>query len=79
MGDAGYEPDHDRQRELLGHVEGLGHHVVALLLVAGLEAGNQRELREVPAVLLVLAGVHARVVGDGEDQAAVGSGDGASS
>ncbi len=55
VGDAGHEADHDRERELFRHVEGLEHHVVALLLVPRLEAGDESELGEVAAVLFVLS------------------------
>ncbi len=76
VGDPGHEPDHDRQRQLLGEIEGLEHHVVGLLLVAGLEARDQGELGEVAAVLLVLRRVHPRVIGHRQHEAPVGAGDG---
>ena len=71
MGDPGDEADHHGNLQFLRHLEGLVHHVVAFLLIPGLEAGNQGETRVVAAVLFVLAGVHAGIVGDGDDQAAV--------
>ncbi len=58
----------------LGQLEGLDRQVVALLLVARLEAGDEGELGVDAAVLLVLAGVHPRVVRDRQHEAAVGAG-----
>jgi hypothetical protein len=75
VGDAGDHPHHDRHRQLFGEFEGFEHHVVALLLVARLETGDERELGEITTVLLVLRGVHAGVVCDREDEATVGAGD----
>ena len=69
--EAGRDADHDGDLEALGEVEGRPGHVVGFLLVGGLEAGDARELGEAARVLLVLRGVHARVVGDDDHEAAL--------
>ena len=57
--------------EAFGQIERLARHVVGFLLVPGLEADDAREVGQDPAVLLVLRAVHAGVVRDGDDEAAV--------
>ena len=76
MGEPGHQPDHDRDAQLFGDVEGLPGHVVGFLMVGGLEAGDLGELGIEAAVLLVLGAVHAGVVGGDDDQPAVGPGEG---
>ena len=61
------------QVNLLGIAEGILHHVVGFLLAAGLECGNHRKLGIEAAVLLVLRGMHRRVVGNKYHDASVGS------
>ena len=73
--DARDEPHHHGNVQLFRQLERLENHVVAFLLVARLQAGNQRELGEIAAVLLVLGGVHARVVRHRQHKAAVGARD----
>ena len=63
MSHAGRDTHQHRQMNLLGIVEGEGHHVVSLLLIAGLERGNHGKLAVETAVLLVLRGMHRGVVG----------------
>jgi len=68
VGQAGDEADHGGDAEFLGKVEGRARHGVGLLLIGGFEAGDQGEVGEVAAVLLVLRGVHAGVIRHGQDQ-----------
>ena len=75
MGEARDDPDEDGQPHLLGKPEGMGHHVIAFLLVRRFEDGNQREFAVEAGILLVLGGVHGRVVGGDDDDAAVHAGD----
>ncbi len=67
----GDQTQEDGYVEPLRHVEGLARQVVGLLHRGGFEARDAREVGVEPAVLLVLRAVHAGVVGDGGDQAAV--------
>ena len=57
--------------QLLAERESVARHLVSLLLVRGLEAGNHGELRIEARVLFVLGRVHARVVGCKDYQSAV--------
>ena len=66
-----HEADEHRDLEAFGHVERVPRHVVGFLLVRRLEADDPREVGVVARVLLVLGAVHARVVGDDDDQPAV--------
>ena len=54
VGQARHQADDHGHVEALGQVERRRHHVVALLLVAWLQAGDEREARQAPGVLLVL-------------------------
>ena len=76
MGQAGDYAHQHRLLQLLREGKGLAHHVVSFLLVAGLKNGYHGKLAVEAAVLLVLAGVHRRVVGCQHYEAAVYSGDG---
>ncbi len=76
VGEPGHEPEHHGHLDALGQLEGGTGHVVAFLLRGRLEARDEREVRVHAAVLLVLAGVHAGIVGDRDDQAAFDAGDG---
>ena len=67
------EAQEARHAVLLGRLERGLHHVVRLLAVGGLEHGRARELRNVAVVLLVLRGVHARVVRRDHHHAARGA------
>ena len=77
--DAGGGADHDGHIELLGKIVGSLHEVQAFLGIGGLEHSDLGSLGIVAVVLLVLGGVHTRVVGGDDDHAAadavVGSGE----
>ena len=64
MGHTGGDTHQDGQMQLLRQVERLLHHVVSLLLRAGLERRNHRKLSIEARVLLVLRRVHRGVVGN---------------
>ena len=76
MRQAGDDAHEDRQPHRLRKAEGIGHHVEALLLVGRLQDGNQGELPVEPGILLILGGVHRRIVGGDDYQAALHAGDG---
>ena len=65
---------HDGRVELLGELEGALGVLVGLLGVRRVQAGNAREGRVVAGVLLVLAGIHGRVVCHQEHQACIDTG-----
>ena len=67
---AGRKAHEDRRVEVLAHMKRQVSEVLALLGVRGLEHEHLGRLGIVPGVLLVLRGVHARVVGHAEDEAA---------
>ena len=71
VGHAGGHAHEHGEAYLLAQLVGLLHHVVGLLLGAGLQRGNHRELTVEAAVLLVLGGVHRGVVSHEDHQAAV--------
>ena len=73
VGHAGSDAHQHRQTQLLRKVERLLHHVVGLLLRTGFQRGNHRKLAIETRVLLVLAGVHRRVVGNQHNQSAIGT------
>ena len=75
MGQAGDHPQEDRKPDFLRQAESLGHQVVAFLLVGRLEDGDQGELPVKAGVLFILGGMHRRVVGRDDDQAAFHAGD----
>ncbi len=70
VGDPRAAAQHYRRIESLGEVEGQPGELLALLGVGRLEHRQLGELGIVAAVLLVLRGVHLRVVGGHQDQAA---------
>ena len=76
VGHAGGETHQDGHAELFGQVERVARHVVCFLLVARFETRDESEVGIEPRVLLVLAGVHRRVVGCHNNEAAVGACDG---
>ena len=71
MGDAGGEPEEHGSVELLGQLIGQLGVGEALGGVAGLKHGNLGGNGVAPGILLVLGGVHPRIVGDGADHARV--------
>ena len=71
VGHAGGHAHEHGEANLLAQLVGLLHHVIGLLLGAGLQRGNHRELAIEAAVLLVLGGVHRGVVGHEDHQTAV--------
>jgi hypothetical protein len=68
MGDAGGDAQDHRGVELLAHLEGYPHQVLGLLAVGRFHTGDPGELGEAAVVLLVLGGVHGRVIGRDDDQ-----------
>ena len=75
MGQPGDHAHEHRQPDLFRQAEGIGHHVVALLLVGRLQDGDEGELPVEPGVLLVLGGMHGRIVRRDHDEAALHAGD----
>ena len=71
MRDARRKAQHDRRVELLGKRVGELRHVAALRGVRRLQHQKLRRDRVVARILLVLRGVHARVVGHADDHARV--------
>jgi hypothetical protein len=71
---SGGSPEHDRRGEALAELVRLLDHGAGLGGVGGLDQRHLAHLREVAAVLLVLRGVHARVVRDQDDEPGVGTG-----
>jgi hypothetical protein len=70
MGQSRHQSNHHRKCEFLGQIEGSARHIVGFLLVGGFQTGNHGEVGEIAAVLFVLTGVHSRIVGYGQNQAA---------
>ena len=68
--DSGRRAQQHGHIELFGYLIGRAHEVKALLRIRGLDHGKARCARIVPAVLLILGGVHARVVRDDDNEAA---------
>ena len=75
MGQPRDDAHEHRQPHFFRQTEGVGHHVIALLLVGRLEDGNHRELPVEAGVLLVLGGMHGRIVRRNDHQAALHAGD----
>ena len=69
------ESDHHRNSQLLGEAEGEGRRPIGLLLVGRLDARDQREIGVETRILLVLRGMHRRIVSDVDDEAAVRASD----
>jgi hypothetical protein len=63
MTDAGRDTEHDREVELLAQLIGSRGEGIGLRAVGRLDDGNLRRPAVVPAILLVLRGVHIGVVG----------------
>jgi hypothetical protein len=68
VGEPRDEADHHGDLESLRDIKGLPRHIVGLLLIRRLEGDHLGEIREIAGVLLVLGGVHARIVGHREDE-----------
>jgi hypothetical protein len=71
MGKPRGEPQKYGEAEFFGKLEGFTGHIVGFLLVPGLQAGDQGESGVKPGILLVLGGVHPRIVGHGDHQPAL--------
>jgi len=52
-------------------IEGGARHIVCLLLIRRLEAGNSREIGQHPRILFVLARMHPRIIGHHHHESAV--------
>ena len=76
MRQAGHHAEKDRKAHLLGEGEGLAYHVVGLLLVGRFEDRDHGEIGVKTRILLVLGGMHRRVVGGEHDKAALHAGHG---
>ena len=74
MGQAGDHPQQDRQPHFFRQAEGIGHQVIAFLLVGRLQDGHQGELPVEARILLVLGRMHGRVVGGDHHQTALHAG-----
>ena len=74
VGDAGAHLEQDRGVELLAELKGQHGKFPRLSGIGGLQHRNLGGHGIVAGVLLVLAGVHTRVVGHGDDHAAVDAG-----
>ena len=70
VGDAGRRPQENGSVELLRQREGDPRELLCLLRVGGLEHGDLGRHRVMPVVLLVLGGVHFRVVRGDDDEPA---------
>ncbi len=70
VGDAGHAAQHHRGVELLGEFEGQAGELLALLRVGRLQHRHLGKFGVVAAVLLVLRGVHLRIVGRHQHQPA---------
>ena len=70
------EAHQHRQPQLLGEREGVRHHVVGFLLVGGLQDGHHGEFPVETGILLVLRGMHGRIVRSQHHQAAFHARDG---
>ena len=75
MGQPGNHAHEHRQPDFLRQAERIGHHVVALLLVGRLEDRDQGELPVETGVLLILGGMHGRIVRRNHDKTALHTGD----
>jgi len=71
VGETGNKAQKNRNIKTFRHVKRLAYHVVGFLLAAGFKTGNHCEIGVKTGILLVLGTVHAGVVGDGDDKAAL--------
>ena len=74
MGHAGCQTHQYGNTVLLREVEGRLHHVVGLLLVRRFEYRYKGKFTIYPGILLILRGMHRRIVGCGNYQSTVSSG-----
>jgi hypothetical protein len=62
MREPGNQTYHYRDRQFFGKIESGSGHFIGFLLTGGFQTGNHGEISKIPAVLLVLTGVHSRIV-----------------
>ena len=74
MGQPGHHAHEHREPDFLRQTEGIGHHVVAFLLVGRLQDRDEGELPVETGILLILGGMHGWIVRRDHDETAFHAG-----